>query len=100
MVLPLCAKNIMSNKSIKKYIEKSIEEFRSGKISVKSLKESIELNGRALEMLPYSMIKALDDFEYKLTLSQFADEEDSYPTTKQVLSQIEEWLTKVPVEND
>jgi len=89
----------MSNKSIKERIEKSIEAFKSGKITLKDLKESIELNGTALEMVPYPMIKELDDIEYKLTMSQFADEEDCYSNIEEVLHYIEVWLERVPVEN-
>ncbi len=63
----------MSNSSIKKRIEKSIKDFESGMIDIKALKDSIELNGRALEMMPYNLIKEIDEIKYKLTVSQFAD---------------------------
>lgn len=89
----------MSNKSIRERIEKSVEEFKCGKINTQVLKESIVLNGRALEMMSYAMIKEIDDIEYKLTVSQFADEEDCYPNIEEVLEQIEMWLQKVPVES-
>ena len=90
----------MSNITIKCRIEESVEAFRAGKIDIKALKESIELNGNALEMIPYSAIKEIDDIEYKLTVSQFADEEDCYPNVEEVLKVIEAWLEKVPVENE
>jgi hypothetical protein len=90
----------MSNRSIKERIEKSIDDFKEDKINIKMLKESIELNGRALEMIPYSMIKEIDEIEYKLTVSQFADEEDWYPNIEDVLKLIEAWLKKVPVEGN
>lgn len=90
----------MSNITIKCRIEESVEAFRAGKIDIKALKESIELNGNALEMIPYSAIKEIDDIEYKLTVSQFADEEDCYPNIEEVLNAIEAWLEKVPVENE
>ena len=89
----------MSNKSIKQRIEKAIVEFKAGKIKIKDLKESIELNGNALEMMPYPMMKELDDIEYKLTVSQFADGEDCYPNIEEVLKYIESWLERVPIEN-
>jgi hypothetical protein len=89
----------MSNKSIKQRIEASIQEFKADKISIKDLKESIELNGNALEMMPYPMIKELDEIEYKLTVSQFADEEDCYSNIEEILEFIAAWLEKVPVEN-
>ena len=89
----------MSNKSIKQILERSIEEFKAGKISIKELKDSIELNGNTLEMMPYQMIKELDDIEYKLMVSQFADEEYCYPNIEEVLNFIDEWLQRVPIEN-
>jgi hypothetical protein len=90
----------MSNRSIKERIEKSVDDFKAEKINIKMLKDSIELNGRALEMMPYSMIKEIDEIEYKLTVSQFADEEDCYPNIEEVLKLIEAWLKKVPVEGN
>jgi hypothetical protein len=90
----------MSNRSIKERIEKSVDDFKAEKINIKMLKDSIELNGRALEMMPYSMIKEIDEIEYKLTVSQFADEEDCYSNIEEVLKLIEAWLKKVPVEGN
>ena len=89
----------MSNNTIKHRIEESIQEFKAGKISIKELKDSIELNGNALEMLPYPMIKELKQIEYKLTVSQFSDKEACYPNTEEVLEYIETWLANVPVKN-
>jgi len=89
----------MSNKSIKQRIQKSIESFKAGEISIHDLKASIETNGQALEMMPYSMIKEIDDIEYKLTVSQFSDEEDCYPNIEEVIRIIEAWLERVPVED-
>ena len=90
----------MSNRSIKDRIEKSLDDFKTGKINIKTLKDSIEVNGRALEMMPYSMIKEIDEIEYKLTLSQFADEEDCDANIEEVLKSIDLWLKKVPVEGN
>ena len=89
----------MSNKSIIERIEKSIDDFEKEKINMKSLKESFQLNSTALEMMPYNLIKEIDDIEHNLTLSQFSDEEDCYSNIEEVLKQIEIWLKKVPVEN-
>jgi len=90
----------MSNRSNKERIEKSVDDFKEEKISIKMLKDSIELNGRALEMMPYSMIKEIDEIQYRLTVSQFADEEDCYANIEEVLKSIDAWLKKVPVEGN
>ncbi|VVS94179.1 hypothetical protein DBB_37510 [Desulfoluna spongiiphila] len=47
----------MSNKSLKKRISDSLEKFKAGTIDINTLKLSIELNGRALEMMPFELIK-------------------------------------------
>ena len=51
-------------------------------------------------MMPYSAIKEIDDIEYKLTASQFADEKDCYSNIGEVLKIMEAWLEKVPLENE
>lgn len=90
----------MSNRSLKKRIRISTEKFKVGEIDLIALKDSIGINGRALEMMPYEMIKQIDEIEYKLTVSQFADEEDCYTDIEEVLKSIDEWLTKIPIETE
>jgi hypothetical protein len=89
----------MSNKSIKHRIEKTIKDFKGGKINIKILKDSIELNSRVLEMMAYSLIKELDEIEYKLTVSEFADEQDCYSDVEEVLEYKEAWLNNVQPES-
>ena len=90
----------MSNISIKERIKKSILEFRSGKIDIKALKSSIELNGHSLEMMPYALVQEIDEIEYRLTIAGLADEEDSEISIEEVLKHIEKWLEKVPTEKN
>jgi len=88
----------MSNESIKERISKSIEDFTAKKIDLKELKESIELNGRALEMMPFSMIKDLEEIEYELMIADLAQEEDCRPNVEQLIKLLESWLKNVPLE--
>ena len=89
----------MSNTSIKQFIIKAVEDFKEEKINISQLKNSFEVNSQALEMMPYEMIKEIDDIEYKLTMSQFADEEGCETNIETALASIEAWLNKVPVES-
>jgi hypothetical protein len=93
----LCVKREMSNLSLKNRISDSVSLFKEGKINLQELKSSIEENGRALEMMPYALIKEIDDIEYQLTISEFYDEEECYMPVEKVLLQIENWLQKVPL---
>ena len=47
-------------------------------------------------MMPYALVKEIDDIEYQLTVAQFSDEEDCLPTDVEALSQLSSWLSKVP----
>lgn len=88
----------MSNESIKQRITKLIKDFKANKIDLRKLRGSIELDGRALEMMPFSMIKDLEEIEYKSMVAQFAQEEDCAPKTEEVIELLEAWLRNVPVE--
>lgn len=90
----------MSNISLKERIEHSIKEFKSGDIDIKGLKSSIEANGRSLEMMPYALVKEIDEIESRLTMAGFADEEDCETNIEEVLEYIEKWLEKVPTESN
>jgi hypothetical protein len=74
----------------------SVDSFKQGRSSISALKSSIELNGQALENMPYDMIKEIDDIEYLLTMSEFADEEDCEVETEKAMLKIESWLRNVP----
>ncbi|MCH2159754.1 MAG: hypothetical protein MK096_13385 [Oleiphilaceae bacterium] len=86
----------MSNESIKKRIEESLTKFEIGELNLNALKESIELNGQALESMPYDLIKDIDEIEYQLTQCAFADEEDCQYDVATTISFIKNWLSKVP----
>jgi hypothetical protein len=86
----------MSNRTIKCRIEKAIIDFKENKIKLNDLKNCIELNGHALESMPYNLIKDIDEIEYQLTQCNFADEEDCEFDIVSTLSFINTWLNNVP----
>ncbi len=88
----------MSNVSLLNRIEDALEKYQRGEINRKALISAVEDNGRALEMMPYTLFKEIDQIEYRLTVAQFADEDDFVPEEQEVISQLRQWLAKVPRE--
>jgi hypothetical protein len=86
----------MSNNSLVTNIRKSIDAFQAGRIGMDALRSSIETNGQALEGIPYELIKQIDDIEYKLSMSQFADDEECETHVDDVVKIINVWLGKFP----
>lgn len=64
---------------------------------MEELKSSIELNGRAMENMPYDLIKDIDNIEYQLTISEISYQEGVGVINGDVLDAIYLWLDKVPV---
>ncbi len=86
----------MSNQSIKGRVQKALDDFESNQLSLAALRDCIELNGNALEAMPYNLVKDIEEIEYQLTQCQFADEEGCEFSVKRTISFIENWLSNVP----
>ncbi|MCU7853428.1 MAG: hypothetical protein KZQ80_14590 [Candidatus Thiodiazotropha sp. (ex Monitilora ramsayi)] len=89
----------MSNSRLLGRIENALDEYKSGKIDRKTLISSITENGKALEMMPYNLIKEIDEIEYQFTVSQFSDEEECLPSEAEVIARLSRWLSEVPRES-
>lgn len=96
MLRALCVITV-SNQSLKLNIQNSVEKFLRNEINLEHLRSSLEINGRALEGMPYAQIKEMDELEYKLTMSQFHDEEDCETDIDQAISAINIWLENIPL---
>ena len=86
----------MSNQSLKDNILNTLKSFKSNQCDIDSLISSIELNGEALDNIPYNMVQEIRDIEYLLTVSQFGVEYGETPI-EEVIIIIESWLNKIPV---
>ncbi len=86
----------MSNMSIKDRIEKALFEFENKRLGIEALRDCIELNGQALEAMPYNLIKAIDEIEYQLTQCQLAEDEDCEHDIDSTIIFIKGWLNKIP----
>ena len=85
----------MSNQTLKARIEEAVRRFEAGEIDLVALKSSVLVNGRALEAMPYEMIKEIDSIEYKLTVSQFYEEEGCEVSPELALTALKTWLKDV-----
>lgn len=89
----------MSNARLVERIESSLAEYRAGNIDLETLISAITEQGSALEMMPYALVKEIDEIEYQLTASQFSDEDKSLPSEVEAITRLTQWLSKVPTEN-
>lgn len=88
----------MSDVSLLNRIEEALSKYQRGEINRKALISAVVDNGRALEMMPYALIKEIEEIEYHLTIAQYADEDDFMPNEEEVIGHLKKWLTKVPRE--
>ena len=86
----------MSNRSLVERIGSAVQSFHSGDLDAKRLAESLELNGRALEGMPYPLFKELDALIYELEICGFADEEETIADAASVVRKVEQWLHSIP----
>ncbi len=88
----------MSNNTLINRIEEALAKYENGDIDRKALISSVEENGSALEMMPYRLIKEIEEIEYQLTVAQFADEDEFLPCEEEALARLSSWLNEVPRE--
>ena len=86
----------MSNSRLLSRIECAIDEYQKRKINRKALISSIRENGRALELMPYKLIKEIEEIEYQFTVAQFYDEEECLPSEADAIASLTKWLSEVP----
>ena len=89
----------MSNTRLIERIESSLAEYRAGNIDLDTLISSITEQGSALEMMPYRLVKEIDEIEYQLTASQFSDEDESLPSEAEAIARLTQWISEIPREN-
>ena len=90
----------MSNRSLRDRIAASLESFRNGESTLQDLRDSISLNGPALETMPYKLITDIDALEYEFTVATFHEEEGFETALDDAIKSLEAWLQAVPVEEN
>ena len=88
----------MSNRTLHSRIAQALADYRAGTLGIPELRDAVVQNGRALEAMPYALIREIDAIEYDLTAAQFAEEEDCVPNIGSAIAKLEAWLNALPVE--
>lgn len=88
--------NPMSNESLINRIEVVLELVQTEQAPARALAESIRGDGRALEGMPYCLIKELENMAMDLDIAQWHDEDGFAPALAPVLIRVREWLSKLP----
>ena len=88
----------MSNRTLRDRIAAALDAYRKGEAPLSALRDAVVQNGRAMEAMPYSLVKQIDDIEYALTAAQWAEEEDCLPQMGEALSELDGWLRAVPLD--
>lgn len=86
----------MSNASLVHRIEQSLLSLRLREILPPSAASTFLLNGRALEALPYYLVKEMEDIGMDLEIATWHDEEECSPNIGTIISRAEDWMAKVP----
>ena len=88
----------MSNRTLVTRIAAALNEVRAGEISPKAGAESLALNGRGLEGMPYDLLKSLESLTMDLEIAQWHEEEGGFPDVERVVEEAEVWLARVPLD--
>lgn len=86
----------MSNESLINRIEVTLELVQTEQAPARALAESIRGNGRALEGMPYNLIKELESMAMDLDIAQWHDEDGFETALGPVLIRVRDWLSKLP----
>lgn len=86
----------MSNNSLIDRIESALAAVRTQEATAQFLADAIRSNGRALEGMPYALIKELEDLAMDLDIASWHDEDGFLPDLPSILSRVDRWLLQLP----
>lgn len=86
----------MSNESLINRIQVTLDQVQAQQASARTLADSIRGNGRALEAMPYDLIKEFENLAMDLDIAQWHDEDGFAPELAPTLIRVREWLSKLP----
>ncbi|WP_332851922.1 hypothetical protein [Duganella sp. S19_KUP01_CR8] len=86
----------MSNQTLIARIEASLALLQAHQGDSRALAESIRGNGKALEGMPYPLIKEMEDLAMDLDIAQWHDEDGFAPEIGPILVRVQSWLAKLP----
>lgn len=86
----------MSNQSLIARIESCLKRVQAQQDTALALADSIRGNGKALEAMPYTLIKEIEGMAMDLDIAQWHDEDGFVPELGPILLRVEDWLAKLP----
>lgn len=86
----------MSNESLIARIQASLDSVQTQQASARTLADSIRGSGRALEAMPYILVKEIESIPTDLDIAQWHDEDGFAPELGPVLVRVRKWLSKLP----
>jgi len=84
----------MSNQTLIARIEASLALLQAHQGDARGLAESIRGNGKALEGMPYALIKEIESMAMDLDIAQWQDEDGFAPEIAPILDRVQSWLAK------
>jgi hypothetical protein len=86
----------MSNRTLIARIESGLESVRTREISAATFAKIVRNNGRALEGMPYDLIKTIEDLAQDLEIAEWYEKDGFVPDIESVLLRTQAWLTSLP----
>ncbi|GGY89338.1 hypothetical protein ACFFTM_14445 [Pseudoduganella plicata] len=86
----------MSNRTLIERIESGLADIRAGKISARTFAEIVRNNGRALEGMPYALIREFELLALELEIADWYVEDGFSPELAPLLVKTQAWLAMLP----
>lgn len=86
----------MSNRTLIERIESGLADVRAEKISARTFAEIVRNNGRALEGMPYVLVKEFESLALDLEIAEGYDEDGYSPELAPLLVKTQAWLAMLP----
>ena len=85
----------MSNNSLITRIESVLASVRARQSTAQCLARAIRNNGRALELMPYPLIRELEDLAMDLDIAAWLDGDGFLPDLDSILPRVDTWLRQI-----
>lgn len=85
----------MSNQSLIERIQLKLDALRRGEATHDDVVKALQREGKALEAMPYVLVRELDSLAHDFQLERWALEEGCRPNTEHFIIQAENLLKKV-----
>jgi hypothetical protein len=87
---------LMSNETLIARIESGLNGMRAREISAAAFAKIVRNNGRALEAMPYDLIRKIEDLAQNLEIAEWYEKDGFLPDLESVLLRTQAWLASLP----